>query len=220
MIKALVFDFDGLIIDTEMPDYESWQSVYRSHGQSLPIEKWGLIVGGSSDTDFDPHKYLESLIDQNLDPEEIWINRRKEYLESVSRQPVLPGVLDCLDAAKEMKLKIGLASSSPENWVHGHLNRLELFTRFDTIKSADDVLSTKPDPALFQAVLDDFEINANEAIVFEDSPNGVLAAQRAGIACVAIPNPLTRQLKFEKANIRLNSLAEMSLSEIIEKIEN
>ncbi len=220
MIKALIFDFDGLIIDTEMPDYESWQSVFRSHGQSLPIEKWGQIVGGSAASDFDPHNYLESLIDASLDREEVWINRRQHYLETVSIQPILPGVEDSLAQAPTMNLKLGIASSSPDNWVRGHLARLNLLHHFHTIKTADDVSHTKPDPELFQAVLDEFEIQASEAIVFEDSPNGVLAAVAAGIPCVAIPNPLTSQLKFEKASLQLNSLADMALSEMIEKIEN
>jgi len=218
MIKALIFDFDGLILDTEVPDYESWQSVFQSYGQNLPVEKWGQIVGGSGASDFDPHSYLESLIGTSVDPEEIWINRRKEYLETVSRQPILPGVVDCLDQARSMKLKLGVASSSSENWVHGHLSRLNLLEYFETVKTADDVIKTKPDPELFQAVLDQFEIRSKQAIVFEDSPNGILAAAAAGIPCVAIPNPLTKQLEFGGADLQLSSLSDMTLDDIIDRI--
>lgn len=220
MIKALIFDFDGLILDTEMPDYDSWQAVFARYGKSLPIEKWGQIVGGTGASDFDPHTYLEKLIDKSLDRDEIWISRRQHYLESVSQQPILPGVVDYLDQAQVAEIKLAVASSSPENWVSGHLTRLGLTNRFDTIKTADDVTKTKPDPELFLSVLSELKIQADEAIVFEDSPNGVLAAAGARIACVVIPNPLTSQLKFEKASLQLGSLIELSLSELIEKLEN
>lgn len=219
MIRALIFDFDGLILDTEMPDYDSWQSVFARYDKSLPIQMWGQIVGGTGASDFDPHNYLESLIGQSLDREEIWISRRQHYLESVSQQPILPGILDYFEQAEAAQLKLAVASSSPENWVRGHLTRLGIVERFHTIKTADDVVKTKPAPELFLTVLDEFNIQADEAIVFEDSPNGVLAAAAAGIAVVAIPNPLTAQLEFEQANQQLTSLAELSLSELIEKLK-
>ncbi|HKY79114.1 MAG TPA: HAD family phosphatase, partial [Anaerolineales bacterium] len=114
MIKALIFDFDGLIVDTELPDYESWQQVYRQHGCELAVEAWGQIVGGTGASDFDPHSHLERLCGQELDREEIWINRRKLYLDSITQQPILPGVLEILESAERLGLGLGVASSSPE----------------------------------------------------------------------------------------------------------
>lgn len=218
MLKALIFDFDGLIIDTEGPDYESWQRVYGRYGQSLPIEKWGQIVGGSGGSDFDPHNYLEELTGQALEREEIWLSRRKQYLEQVDQQPILPGVLDRMAEAETMGLKLGLASSSPANWVHGHLKRLDLLERFHTIRTADDVVKTKPDPELYLAVLEDFGLEGSEALVFEDSPNGLLAARAAGIPAVVIPNAITAQLHFEQASLRLVSMGDYSLAELMGKL--
>lgn len=216
--KALIFDFDGLIVDTELPDYESWQEVYRSHGCDLAVEKWGLIVGGTGASDFDPHTHLEELCGQKLDREEVWISRRKQYLDSIAEQPVLPGVLDYLDEADRLGLKLAVASSSPENWVRGHLARLGLYQRFAAVKTADDVARTKPDPELFLATLDELKLKADQAIVFEDSPNGVKAANAAGIFTVAVPNTLTAQLPMQGADLRLNSLTDMPLSELLEKV--
>jgi beta-phosphoglucomutase-like phosphatase (HAD superfamily) len=102
--------------------------------------------------------------------------------------------------------------------VHGHLTRLNLIERFAVIKTADDVERTKPDPALFLAALDDLGVQANEAIVFEDSPNGVLAAKRAGIYVVAIPNPLTAQLNMVSADMQLKSLADLPLRELLSQV--
>jgi HAD superfamily hydrolase (TIGR01509 family) len=217
-IKALIFDFDGLIVDTELPDYESWQQVYRQHGCELQLQSWGQIVGGTGASNFDPHTNLEELCGQPLDREEVWISRRKHYLDSIAEQPVLPGVTDYLDSAEELGLKLAVASSSEENWVRGHLARLGLYDRFDAIKTADDVNRTKPDPELYFATLDTLSLKPSQAIVFEDSPNGVKAAKAAGIFCVAIPNKVTDQLTFEGADLRLNSMAEMPLKELLSKV--
>lgn len=217
-IKALIFDFDGLIMDTETPDYASWQAVYAQYGQELPVAMWGQIVGGTGASDFDPHSYLEELSGQSLDREAVWINRRTAYLDTVAEQPILPGVKDYLDGAKERGLKLAVASSSPDNWVSGHLTRLCLIDYFDAIKTADDVARTKPDPELYLAALAALDVAAEEAVVFEDSANGVRAAKAAGIYAVAVPNGLTAQLKIEGADLRLNSLAELSLDELLAQI--
>jgi len=218
MIQALIFDFDGLIVDTESPDYESWQQVYQSYGCELAVEKWGQIVGGTGASDFDPHSHLEELCGQQLDREEIWISRRKQYLDELSVQPILPGVLDYLDEAERRGLQLAIASSSPENWVRGHLARLGIYQRFDAIKTADDVKRTKPDPELYLATLEALSRKPEQTLVFEDSPNGVKAAKAAGIYCVAVPNPLTTQLEFIGADLRLNSLSEKTLGELLQMV--
>ncbi|MEX2161838.1 MAG: HAD-IA family hydrolase [Anaerolineales bacterium] len=215
VIKALIFDFDGLILDTELPDYESWQQVYQHYGCELAVEAWGQIVGGTGASDFDPHTHLEQLCGKALDREEIWVDRRKQYLDTINHQPVLPGVLAILDDAERRGLRLGVASSSPENWVRGHLARLGLYQRFDAIKTADDVKRTKPDPELYLAALEALAIQPSEGIVFEDSPNGVKAAKAAGLFCVAVPNKLTAQLRLEHADLQLKSLADLPLSKLL-----
>ena len=219
-IKALIFDFDGLIIDTEMPDYASWQAVYAEYGQELPVAMWGQIVGGTGASDFDPHSYLEELSGQSLDREEVWISRRTAYLDTVAEQPILPGVKNYLDGARERGFKLAVASSSPDNWVNGHLTRLCLIDYFDVIKTADDVARTKPDPELYLAALAALDVAAEETVVFEDSGNGVRAAKAAGIYTVAVPNGLTAQLTIEGADQRLNSLAELPLDELLAQISD
>ena len=138
-MRGLIFDFDGLILDTEMPDYISWQEVYHSYGAELPIELWCTIVGGNAESDFEPHEYLESIIHSPVDREQIWVTRRKSYLEYLENLPISPGVQELLDDAKRRGMKLAVASSSPENWVTGHLTRLGLIDYFDAIITADDV---------------------------------------------------------------------------------
>ena len=216
---GLIFDFDGLILDTEMPDYVSWQSVYKEHGVELPLEGWASIVGGKAESDFDPYDHLEELIEKKVDREAIWIKRRKDYLEHLESQPILPGVENYLTDAKEMRLKIGIASSSPENWVVGHLTRLGLLEKFDVVCTADDVKKTKPDPALFLLTAEKLGVSPKEVVVFEDSPNGVLGAKRAGMFVVAVPNPLTEQLDLSHADLILGSLEEITLEELSSRVK-
>ena len=216
-MRGLIFDFDGLILDTEMPDYVSWQGVYREHGVELPLESWASIVGGTAESDFDPYEYLEELVGKKVDREGIWIKRRKDYLDNLESQPILPGVESYLTDAKEMGLKLGVASSSPENWVVGHLTRLGLLDIFDIICTADDVEDTKPDPRLFLLAAEKMGVSPDEVIVFEDSPNGVLGAKRAGMFVVAVPNQLTSQLDLGQADMVLDSLDEIPLRELLKR---
>lgn len=218
-MKALIFDFDGLIIDTEMPDYLSWQEVYRDHGVELPLGLWASIVGGTAASDFDPYNYLEELVGEPVDREGIWIKRRKRDIDLIVKQPILPGVNDYIQDAGRLGLKLAVASSSPESWVVGHLTRLDLIDHFDCICTADDVTKTKPDPALLLAVISDLDITASDCLMFEDSPNGITAANRAKIFCVCIPNELTAQLDLGHADLLLNSLADISLLDLIKKVE-
>lgn len=218
-MRALIFDFDGLILDTELPDYQAWQEVYQSYGVSLPLEKWGSIIGGNAESDFEPHEYLESLVGRPVDREQIWVTRRKSYLEHLESQPVLPGVMDYLTDAKQRNLGLAVASSSPENWVEGHLTRLELRAYFDVVVTADDVVHTKPSPELFLLAAQKLKADPAKTIVLEDSPNGIKAAKRAQMFAVAVPNMVTAQLDLSEADLRLNSLSEMPLNDLIARAE-
>jgi HAD superfamily hydrolase (TIGR01509 family) len=218
-MRALIFDFDGLILDTEMPDYQAWEQVYQSYGVTLPLEKWGSIIGGNAESDFEPYGYLESLVGKPVDREQIWVTRRKSYLDTLESQPVLPGVMDYLNAAKQKNLGLAIASSSPENWVEGHLSRLELRDYFDVVVTADDVMHTKPSPELFLLAAQQMKVDPAATIVLEDSPNGIKAAKRAHMFAVAVPNKVTRQLDLSEADLQLNSLAEMSLNDLLTRAE-
>lgn len=219
MIQALIFDFDGLILDTEMPVYQSWQEVYKSYGCTLSFAEWSTTIG-STDGDFDPLSNLEDLIAKKLDHKTLDQKRIQRELELIAHQPILPGVTTYLEDAKKAGLKLGVASSSSCKWVNQHLARLDLIEYFDSIICKDDVKRTKPDPALFLKALSSLGIQADQAVVFEDSPNGILAAKRAGIFCVAVPNTLTAQLPIDQADVRLVSLADRHLTDLLSQIND
>ena len=216
MIRAIVFDFDGLILDTEGPIYRSWLEVYEAHGEDLPFERWVQIVG-STTVGFHPQHHLEERLGRPL-PKEVLDRRMDRRTEMILAQRVLPGVVQHLDAARRMSLKLGVASSSSGDWVRGHLARLGILERFDCLRCRDDVTHAKPEPDLYLAVLDCLAVTAAEAIAIEDSPNGVAAAKRAGMRCVAIPNSITARLDLSQADLTLTSLAEISLPRLLERL--
>jgi HAD superfamily hydrolase (TIGR01509 family) len=218
MIRALIFDFDGLILDTESPVFRSWQEFYEANGGRLEYTQWAQVVGTVS-TEADHFARLEAQIGIALDRQTLGPQRRQRESELIQSQPILPGVQAYLVTAQQLGLKIGMASSSPCQWVMGHMQRLDLLKYFDSIRARDDVERVKPDPELFLAVLADLGAEPREAVAFEDSPFGVQAAKAAGLLCVAVPNPITRQYSLAQADVRLESLAELSLHSLIEKVE-
>jgi HAD superfamily hydrolase (TIGR01509 family) len=220
MIRALIFDFDGLILDTEEPVFRSWQELYLSYRFDLSLTSWADTIGRSeAEAPFDPRQDLEQRLGYSLDWTLIGPRRRQREIELIAAQPVLPGVEDYLKSARQLNLKIGLASSSDIHWVAGHLARLGLLSYFDCLRTSDDVVYTKPAPDLFLAALKCLQVGPQEALVFEDSPNGILASRLAGIFCVAVPNLLTRRLDLAQANLRLKSLSELSLDKLLQQVE-
>src|SRR3990172_6169105 len=215
--KALLFDFDGLILDTETTEFLVWQKIYREYGQEMLAETWGQVIGGYGISNFDGAVHLAELVGDGLNPRELHARYRSESDALILQQPVLPGVVDYLDDARYLGLRLAVASSSPHNWVDAHLARLGLVDRFNAIICSDDVPPgrTKPHADLFLKALNALGVKAEEAIVFEDSPNGVNAARTAGIFVVSIPNPITALLKTDGANLTLDSLAQISLQELL-----
>lgn len=218
MIHALIFDFDGLVLETEGPIFQSWQELYQEFGCELSLEDWADILG-TMEGSFDPYIDLARKSGRSLDGDPRIQRRQERETSLILSQKALPGVEDILQNARRLGLKTGMASSSDRSWVVGHLARLDLLHYFDVIKTSDDVRLTKPDPELYQAVLKELGIRPEEAIVFEDSPNGILAARRAGIYCVVIPNAITSQLPIDHADLQLESLAEIKLEDLIAQVE-
>ncbi|GAB4461890.1 MAG: HAD family hydrolase [Anaerolineales bacterium] len=217
MLKALIFDFDGLIIDTETPEVDIWTRLYAEHGYDFPFNDWAQTVGGYGISNFDAAEHLSLLSQGRLDPVSLRARHHAESSALIERSSILPGVLDMIHAAKQHGLKLAIASSSRHAWVDGHAKRLGIFQLFDHIVCADDVDAgrTKPNPDLFLLALKKLQVQNNEAVVFEDSPNGVLAARRAGIFVVAVLNPLTARLRVEGANLTVTSLADLPFSALL-----
>lgn len=217
MINALIFDFDGLILDTESPEYNSWKAIYADYGLELPIHLWMSAVGQGYQG-FHPLDYLEQQLGQPVDRPALLARHRQQDDAAIAQNPVLPGVEDYLRDAKHHGLKLAIASSSSHRWVDSHLQRLNLYHYFDAIRCADDVQRKKPAPDLFLAALAALNVPAEAAVVLEDSANGITAARAANIYAVAVPNPITRHADLSHADHILPSLASLPLTDLLTHI--
>jgi HAD superfamily hydrolase (TIGR01509 family) len=223
MIKALIFDFDGLILDTETPEYTALNEAFAEFGQKLPVTTFGIAVGSQYNHEFEPVALLQKLTGKQFDAQSFWqkVNRRSQ--EMIAQNPILPGVENIIREASARGLLLAVASSSPHAWVDEHLKRFQLFDYFNVIKCRDDVVNVKPEPDLFLAALNALRfagqiVHADEAVIFEDSLNGIIAARRAGIRVIAVPNQITMHQDIQGETLRFASLADISLDELLKKL--
>lgn len=214
-VRALVFDFDGLILETEMPAYQAWVEIYREFGHELPKELWLDYIGREGGW-FDALAYLEGLVGPRDDRDAITKRRDERKTELVMAVAETAGLRDLLTEAKSLGLRLAVCSSSTPKWVLGHLERLGLRGLFDHVQCRDrPELRAKPAPDLYVAACAGLGVRADEAIAFEDSRNGMLAAQAAGMRCVVVPNELTVAMDLEGADHRFESLSAIRLRELI-----
>ncbi|MBV8064351.1 MAG: HAD-IA family hydrolase [Actinobacteria bacterium] len=214
-INAFLFDFDGLILDTETASREGWAWLYREHGFDLPEDKWATLIG-TIGAPWEPMGHLEELVGSPLDREGLNERRRAHELSLLETEEFRPGILDYLAEAAERDLRTAIVSSSSNRWIDMHLSRLEHAHRWDAIVAANhDVARAKPRPDLYLEACGILGVQPSEAIAFEDSPNGVRAARAAGIFCVAVPNDVTRALGLDEADLVLDSLADLPAAQLL-----
>jgi putative hydrolase of the HAD superfamily len=216
-IRAVVFDFDGTLMDTETCAYDTICGIYSEHGQELPLEKWAVCIGTVGG--FDPFRDLEMKTGRTLDLEELRSRYKTRHNENVKSVTLRPGALDRLEEARRLGLKIGLASSSDRAWIEMHLERQGIRDYFEVIRSSDDVKRVKPDPELYRLAVEALGVSPREAIAVEDSMNGLRAAKAAGLRGLVVPNPVTAQMDFSEADLILGSLEGTTWEEIMQLVQ-
>ncbi len=214
-IRAFLFDFDGLLVDTETASRAGWEWLYREHGHELPPELWAQLVG-TIHAPWDPMTHLEELVGEPLQRDALNERRSAHELSLLEAEGLRPGIAEYLLAAERHGLRRAIVSSSSRRWVDTHLARLERAIGWDAILTADgDRERAKPRPTMYLEALELLGVSAAEAVVFEDSPNGVCAAKAAGIFVVAIPNSVTRDYGLGEADLVLESLADLPPDELL-----
>jgi HAD superfamily hydrolase (TIGR01509 family) len=216
MIKAFLFDFDGVIADTEVPTFESWREVYAEYGVELALEDWLPAVGSGSSTSgaFDAVAHLERLLAQPVDREAVIARRTTRKEELYVRAPLLPGVSELLQRARERGIKTAIVTRNHDERVKRHCDVHGLRHRWDALICAN-AEPTCDKAELYRRALDVLDVVAHEALAFEDSPAGVRAAKRAGVVCAAVPNAVTCGADFREADVVLASLTELTIDEVL-----
>jgi HAD superfamily hydrolase (TIGR01509 family) len=209
---ALIFDFDGTIVDTETTLFRAYAETFELHGQVLDRGRWLEIIG--TNDDWDPLHDLTQLV-AGLDLEATHAHRRTRRDELIELAGVRPGVLRWMDDADELGIPMGIASSSPIDWVEDHLDRLGLLERFACFACCNDVIPAKPDPTSYRLACEALDADPRRSIAVEDSPHGVAAAKDAGLYVVAVPHDLTRELDLTRADVIVDSLDDLCLSDLV-----
>lgn len=212
-LKALVFDFDGLMVDTEQPIYDAYCEIFAKHGEELPLRIWESIIGSTGHRD-QIFVILEGMIGRPVDRDTLRENAREKHHTTANQLPAVDGLVQQIESAQALGLGLGVASSSTAGWVAGHLRRLGLLHHFDVVCTREDVTNVKPDPELYRLAIARLGAEPTEALALEDSPNGIASAKAAGLFCVAIPNPLTSQMELGHADMQVATLANLSLIDI------
>lgn len=216
-IRALIFDFDGLILDTESSCFAAWQSLFAEHGQTYTLEDY-LVIVGTTNAARDPIALLRERTGRDHDRDAL--RSRLSELERSCNHALapLPGVVDLIDQARALGMRVGVASSSSRGWVEGHLRAQKLFDRFDTLVNRSEILRPKPEPDIYLEALRQLGVAADEALAIEDSYNGSLAAKRAGIRCLAVPNTITRTQTFAHVDAVRHTLEGLDLAALLREL--
>jgi len=208
-LQAIVFDFDGLILDTEWSAFSTAAEVWSEHGIELDLAVWQEIVGTAEHVHWS--EMLETDLGRPIDRDTVIPARQAQHHGEVEAMDLLPGAEDLIRAASVAGLGLAVASSSPLDWVGGHLERRGLIGSFDVVVCRDHVTMTKPDPELYTAAIEALGVDPAHAVALEDSHHGTVAARAAGLACVAVPNRVTAGQDFRAARLVVDSLERLTL---------
>jgi HAD superfamily hydrolase (TIGR01509 family) len=213
-LGAIVFDFDGLIVDTEGPGFVSWREVYERFGASLGLDDWSHATGYVGG--FDPAVHLEGLLGRRLDWSDIAPKREARNWALTLQAETLPGIETLLRSARERGLPVGVASNSGNGWVEGGLKRLGLRAYVDVVVTRDMVQNPKPAPDVYLKTVQTLGIEPDRAVALEDSEPGCRAAKLAGLKAVAIPNEFSERQDFKMADLVVSSAEALSLKSLEE----
>jgi HAD superfamily hydrolase (TIGR01509 family) len=212
-VQAIVFDFDGLLMDTETTMVESWQTEWAYHGLELDLD--GFWPGHGGDVSEDRYAVLAAAVGAGYDRAESHARRMAHRDRLHASLDFRPGIREWISSARELGLRVAIASSSPRSWVVGHLERVDAVKLFDEIVTGDEVPAHKPDPAIYRLALQRLGVPGSAAIAVEDTPHGVEAAQAAGMYAVAVPNPYVPPAAVASADLTLGSADDLTLTDVL-----
>jgi len=217
-MDALVFDFDGLILDTETPLYEAWRHTYEHFGlPPLDFEAWSNALGlAEHDPNMiNPATEVAKHLGDSFDLETVNAVRRARRNEMQAKETIRPGVVRLLDEAAQLGIPTAIASSSPIDWIGPHLDTHDLSHRFQFISSVDDNTPGKPHPATYLNACRALGANPLKSVALEDSPNGASAAKAAGLFCIGVPAGVSAHLDFSHADMTVSTLEHVDLASLI-----
>lgn len=209
MFAAVLFDFDGVLVDTEWAIYQAWLRTFEAHGHDLPLEIYTRCIGSDFAT-WSPKTHLEDLSGMDFDWHDLDARRQQEIMQDLKHQGPMLGVVGLLDQLAAGGVRCAVVSSSSHAWVDGWLERLAIFDRFETVVCRGDAPQIKPAPDLYQEAAKRLRLEPAQCLVIEDSLNGAKAAIAAAMPVWIVPNRVTAGLDFTAADRVFASLEELA----------
>ena len=205
--QSVIFDFDGILVDTEWAIYQAWKRTFEAHGQHLPLDVYTRCIGSDFAT-WSPKTHLEELTGRAFDWHDLDARRQHDIEAELTHEGPMHGAIELLEFLQKAKIPTAVASSSSHHWVHGWLDRLDLAKNFHAVVCRGDAPRIKPAPDLFLEAAKQLNTAPELCLVIEDSMNGLKAAKAAGMPTWVIPNRVTDCLDFSNADQIFRSLAE------------
>ena len=213
-LTAVIFDFDGTLIDSERMEFESWFRIFADHGAELTSDIWAEFVGiwvhpGIFDV-------LRGLTDKPVDEEAILARHGELYPELSEQLTLMPGVEALANAVRDAGLRTAICTNSDRKWVNRHWQRLGLHRWFDDghIYTGDMNRRHKPAPDLYHLTLRGLGVSGREVVVLEDSVHGATAALAAGLTVFAIPTEVSRQAAYPAGAKVVDSMHELTVDDL------
>jgi HAD superfamily hydrolase (TIGR01509 family) len=213
-LAAVVFDFDGVILDSETPEFESHRQIFERCGVPLTVDEWcdqiGIYTEGEED------RWFRRLCDRSpsaLNHVEYHAERRRLFEELISPEP-MRGIRELLESLRDAGVPMAIASTAPSRWVIPAAERIGLASMFTTIVSGDDVARRKPAPDVYLEAARRLGADPSSSVAIEDSGPGIAAARAAGMKTVAIPHWLTERHELSGADLRVVHAGELSVARL------
>ena len=207
---AVIFDFDGIIIDSETPEYESHRSIFEECGAALSVDEWcgqvGMWTANSA-------WWFERLRERAAEPPDhatFEASKQQRFRALVKMEP-LPGIERLLEQLSGARVRLAIASSAPDRWVRRAVRELGLHAHFDTIVTGNEVDRVKPEPDVYLEAARRLMVPPRRAVAIEDSAPGLAAARAAGMRSVVIPHHLTERQDLSGADLRAQDASELTV---------
>ncbi len=205
---AVLFDFDGVLVDTEWAIYQAWLKTFQAHGHDLPLDIYTRCIGSDFAT-WSPKTHLEDLSGLDFDWHDLDTRRQETIMAELVGEQTMTGTLPLLEKLRTSGIRRAVVSSSSHHWVDGWLNKLAFAHYFELVICRGDAAKIKPAPDLYLEAAKRLGLAPQDCLVIEDSLNGMHAAKAAGMTVWIVPNRVTSGLNFTPADRTFQSLVEL-----------
>jgi HAD superfamily hydrolase (TIGR01509 family) len=214
-VAAVIFDFDGVVLDSETPEYESHRRIYERCGVTLTVDEWCGVIGTWSEGH--DEQWFRRLCAQSSGApgRDAYFAERRQIFDAIVPAAPMRGVRELLLQLRDAGIAAAIASSAPARWVVGAVERLGVRPLFDAVVTGDEVAHRKPAPDVYLEAARRLGVDPARSVAIEDSEPGITAACAAGMKVIAIPHWLTERHDLSAAHLTVAHAGELTVERLI-----